>query len=162
MKIRKLTALVVLMMAAFGCRAVAQDPSWLTDFEAAKKLAAERKVPILADFSGSDWCGWCIKLEKEVFSTEEFKSFSKDKLVLLLVDFPNRKKQTEQEVKQNGMLSEKYGIQGFPTVLLLDANGKVLAQTGYRAGGAKAYIDHLNELLKEASQNENKNAPGRP
>lgn len=120
---------------------------WLTDFEAAKKNAAEKKLPILVDFSGSDWCGWCIKLEKEVFSRKEFKRYAKDSLVLFLADFPSRKKQSETVKKQNRALAEKYGVRGYPTVLLLDADGKVLARTGYRKGGAKGYVKHLKKLL---------------
>lgn len=121
---------------------------WLTDFEAAKKLAAEKNVPILADFSGSDWCGWCIKLDNEVFSKDAFKEYAKENVVLFLADFPNRKPQSKEVKEQNDALAKKYGIRGFPTVLLLDAEGNVLEQTGYQAGGAKAYVEHLKELLK--------------
>lgn len=120
---------------------------WITDFEAAKKMAAEKKLSILADFSGSDWCGWCIKLDSEVFSKKEFKEFARDNLVLFLADFPRKKQQDEKVKKQNAGLSKKYSIEGFPTVLLMDAEGKVLARTGYERGGVKAYIEHLKKLL---------------
>jgi thioredoxin-related protein len=122
---------------------------WLTDFEAAKKEAKERNVPILADFSGSDWCGWCIKLDSEVFSTKEFKKYAKDNVVLLLVDFPSKKKQAEEVKKQNKDLSTTYGVRGFPTVLLLDATGKEVARTGYQCGGPAKYVAHLKKLLKK-------------
>jgi len=125
--------------------------AWLTDFEAAKKLAEERKVPILVNFAGTDWCGWCIKLDKEVFSKEEFKKFAKDNLVLFLADFPSRKKQPDKVKRQNKALADRYGIQGFPTVLLLDGNGKVLGRTGYRRGGAKKYVAHLKKVLNDKS-----------
>ena len=120
---------------------------WVTDFEQAKKLAAERKAPILANFSGSDWCGWCIRLEKEVFSTPEFKQFAATNLVAFLADFPRRTPQSESLAKQNKALAAKYGVQGFPTVLLLDKDGKVLATTGYRPGGAEKYVAHLRQLI---------------
>lgn len=120
---------------------------WLTDFETAKKTAADKKLPILADFSGSDWCGWCIKLDKEVFSQKEFKEFAKENLVLFLADFPRKKKQDEIIKKQNADLSKKYAIEGFPTVLLMDAEGKVFARTGYERGGAAAYVQHLKKLI---------------
>jgi len=120
---------------------------WLTDFEAAKKAAAEKKVPILADFAGSDWCGWCIKLDGEVFTRKEFKEYANDNLVLFLADFPQRKEQPEQVKRQNKGLADKYGIRGFPTVLLLDAKGKVLARTGYVRGGPEKYVAHIKELL---------------
>lgn len=125
-----------------------EETPWLTDFEAAKKQAAEKNLPILADFSGSDWCGWCIKLDNEVFSQDAFRKYAEDNLVLFLADFPNSKPQTSEVKAQNEALAQKYGIRGFPTVLLLDATGNVLAQTGYQAGGAEAYVEHIKELLK--------------
>ena len=127
--------------------AIAADAEWMTDFEAAKKEAAARKVPIVADFSGSDWCGWCKKLDAEVFSKAEFKAYAKESVVLLLVDFPAKKKLPESTVKQNEELQKKFGIQGYPTVILLDAEGKELARTGYQPGGAAAYVEHLKKLL---------------
>jgi len=142
---------VAVFVLAWGCqRGLAADKSeglWLTDFEAAKTRAAELQRPILADFSGSDWCGWCIKLDKEVFQQKEFKSFAENKLVLFLADFPRSVSQPQGLKQQNEMLMEKYGVEGFPTILLLDAKGRVLAQTGYQHGGAAAYVKHLEELL---------------
>jgi protein disulfide-isomerase len=129
--------------------AVMAADGWLTDFEKAKQTAEELKRPILLDFTGSDWCGWCIKLDKEVFSKKEFKDFAKDNLVLFMADFPrNKKQQSEAEKKQNEALMEKYGARGFPTIFLLKADGEVIAKTGYKPGGAAAYVKHLQELLK--------------
>lgn len=125
------------------------EGSWLTDFAAAQAAAKEKNVPILADFSGSDWCGWCVKLDQEVFSQEAFQNWSKDNVVMFLADFPQAKPQSAELKKQNKELAEKYGIEGFPTVLLLDAEGNVLQQTGYQAGGAEKYVEHLKELLKK-------------
>lgn len=133
---------VGLTAVAFGAE------SWLTDFEAAQKLAAEKNLPILADFAGSDWCGWCIKLDNEVFSKDAFKEYAKDNVVLFLADFPSRKPQPEEVKKQNEALKNKYGIRGFPTVLLLNADGTVINQTGYQRGGPEAYVEHIKELLK--------------
>ena len=149
MKAWILTALVACLIA--GSSAVASD-GWITDFEAAQKAAKDKGVPIVADFSGSDWCGWCIKLDREVFAKEPFKAYAKDNVVLFLADFPSNKKQSDAVKKQNQALAEKYGVRGFPTVLLLDADGKVLAKTGYRAGGAEAYVKHLKELISENTE----------
>jgi len=137
---------------AAGVAAVcqAEGDGWMSDMEAAKKTAAEKNRPILVDFSGSDWCGWCMKLDKEVFSTEQFKKFAADNLVLVLADFPRRKEQSAEQRKANDALAEKYNIEGFPTVLLLDASGRELARTGYRPGGAEAYVKHLKELVEKA------------
>ena len=122
------------------------DGLWMTDFEAAQKAAAEKNLPILIDFSGSDWCGWCIRLDKEVFATSAFQAFAKENLVLVLADFP-RKKLSAEQVARNEKLAKQYGVEGFPTVLLLDAKGDVKARTGYRPGGAEAYVEHLKGLL---------------
>jgi len=125
--------------------------AWLTNLEAAKKEAAVKQLPILVNVAGSDWCGWCIKLDSEVFSKREFKEYAKENLVLVLADFPSRKKQSDAIKQQNKTLAGKYGVQGFPTVLLLDANGKVLARTGYREGGAEKYVAHLKKALGDKS-----------
>jgi len=137
----------LLLAGLFGFSALAGE-EWLTDINQAKKEAAEKNLPILADFSGSDWCGWCIKLDKEVFSQKEFKAFAKDRVVLFLADFPRAKELTADLKMQNEQLRKAYAVEGFPTVLLLDAGGKVIARTGYRKGGAGAYVDHLKDLLK--------------
>lgn len=120
---------------------------WLTDFETAKKIATEQNLSILANFTGSDWCPWCIKLEQEVFSTPEFKEFAGKNLVLLLIDFPSKKKLPEEQATKNRDLANKYRIEGLPTILLLDPQGNVIGRTGYQEGGAKAYIEHLKTLL---------------
>ena len=143
---KNVVGLVVLLLG-FASYAVAGE-GWLTDFEKAKKEAAERKVPILIDFSGSDWCGWCVKLDQEVFSKSEFKEYAADNIVLFLADFPNSKPQSAEVKAQNKALSEKYGVRGFPTVLLLKADGSVINKTGYQPGGAAAYIEHIKSLLK--------------
>ncbi len=119
---------------------------WQTDFEAAKKLAAEGKKDLLLDFTGSDWCGWCIKLNKEVFDLEPFKTGTKDKFVLVELDFPQKKELEAKLKEQNEKLQEQFKIQGFPTILLCDATGKPYAKTGYQPGGAEKYVAHLDEL----------------
>ena len=123
---------------------------WLTDFTKAKADAKMSKKMILADFSGSDWCGWCIKLDKEVFQKSIFKKFAKENLILLMVDFPRYEKNQSSAIKkQNIAMAEKYNVEVFPTVLILDFNGKVVAKTGYQRGGAQAYVDNLKKLMKK-------------
>lgn len=131
--------------------ATSTPAGWLDDFEAAKKLAASGNKLLFVDFSGSDWCGWCIRLEKEVFSQKEFLDGVKDKFVLVFIDSPqNKKLLSPAAAKQNAALVERYGIRGFPTVLILDAEGNQIAQTGYRRGGAEPYLEHLETLLESA------------
>ena len=152
MKIRMLMALVLLISGALS---VAEE-KWLTDFEAAKKQAEEKKLPILADFSGSDWCGWCNLLDSEVFSKKAFLEHASTNYILFVADFPMHKVLPEETAKQNTTLAEKYDIKGFPTVLILDKSGKELARTGYREGGEAAYIEHLKQLLENSSKEADK------
>lgn len=148
MKRRRVAAALAACLLVAGLTARAAGSGWTTDFEEAKKLAAEKGLPILADFSGSDWCGWCIKLDKEVFSEKAFKDYAKDSVILFLADFPRSKEQPEAVVKQNQALAKQYAVRGYPTVLLLDKSGAVLGRTGYRRGGAEAYVTHLKTLVK--------------
>lgn len=148
MRIAARSRLTAILLMACCVGAWASESEWLTDFEKAREVAAEKKLPILADFSGSDWCGWCIRLENEVFSKKAFADYAEKNLVLFLADFPNGKELPEKTVEQNRGLTRKYGVQGFPTVLLLAGDGKVLARTGYQEGGASTYVEHLKELLK--------------
>jgi len=123
---------------------------WTDDFEQAKKEAAALKQPIFAFFTGSDWCGWCVKLRSEALDTKEFEKFAADNLILFEADFPRGKKISDKVKKQNGELASKYGVRGYPSVFLLDAEGKELGKTGYQAGGGEAYVKHLKELLEKA------------
>ena len=128
--------------------ALAADEAWMSDFEAAKKQAADGKKSLILDFTGSDWCGWCIKLDKEVFAHEAFKTGVKDKFVLVSLDYPREKsKVTEAIAAQNATLKDTYAIRGYPTILLTDEQGKPFAKTGYRPGGPETYVKHLDELL---------------
>ncbi|MCF7847797.1 MAG: thioredoxin family protein [Kiritimatiellales bacterium] len=121
---------------------------WETDFsKASAKAKAENKYMLL-DFSGSDWCGWCIKLDNEVFSKGEFKQYAKENLVLVMLDFPrNKSKQGAEVIKQNDELAKKFGIRGFPTVIILNPAGKPVAQTGYQDGGPVKYVEHIKGLI---------------
>src|SRR6266566_5192801 len=104
---------------------------WLTDLPKAQANAKLENKRLLLDFTGSDWCGWCIKLHKEVFSKPDFAKYAKDNLILVEVDFPRQKQQTEELKKANQALQQKYQIQGYPTIVVLDAEGKKLGETGY-------------------------------
>ncbi len=141
-----MSAWVAAMLCATAVAAGAAE-GWLTDFQEAKKVAAEKKLPILMDFSGSDWCIWCKRLDSEVFSQQAFKDFARERLVLFLADFPMKSKQPEELQAQNRRLQSTYRVSGYPTVILVNANGEEIARTGYVKGGAEAYVEHLKELL---------------
>jgi len=144
--------LMVLAAVAMSAGVFAAE-GWETDFEkAAAKAKAENKH-ILIDFSGSDWCGWCIKLDKEVFSQPAFKAYAKENLVLVLADFPSDKSnQSDTLQKQNDKLSKEYGVRGFPTVFILNPEGKAVDKTGYQAGGPEAYVDYIKKVIAEAKK----------
>ncbi len=140
-----LTALALFCFLSFPV--FAADDGWLTNFDAAKKIAAKENKIILMEFAGSDWCSVCMTLEKEVFAQQAFKDYAKDNLVLLLVDFPQEKQLSPADKAANEKLAEKYEVEGYPTVILVDSKGKVIAKTGYHEGGAAAYVDHIKKLL---------------
>ena len=145
MKVIKLLV-VTAMMSFCVMQLAAVEKGWLTNFENAKKIAAEKKIPILVDFSGSDWCVWCQKLDKEVFSQKKFQDYVKGKFVLLMIDFPRAGNQSLEEKQLNRTLAQKYEIMGFPTVLILDAKGKEIGRTSYLRGGPNEFIKYLNKF----------------
>ena len=133
--------LTLLLLATVTARA---ELTWLTDLDEAKKVATKENKKLLVDFTGSDWCGYCIKLHKEVFDTPEFEKFAKD-YVLVELDFPKRKEQPAAEKAKNQAAQKKYGVNGFPTVIIMNTSGKVLNRAeGYSPdSGPSAYLPQL-------------------
>ena len=120
---------------------------WSENFAESKSKAASEGKDLLIDFTGSDWCQYCIQLNDEVFSHAEFAAYAKDNFVLVELDFPqDQSKLSEDVLKQNAEIQAKYGIEEFPTILLADAQGRPYAKTGYQPGGLLGYIQHLTEL----------------
>lgn len=138
-----------IVIGLFACcvllRAGAEELQWLTDVAKAKEQAKKEHKMVMMDFTGSDWCGWCIKLNKEVFSKPEFADYAKKNLVLVEVDFPRHKKLSEDQKKANEALQEKYKIEGYPTIIVIDGDGKQLGQLGYMSS-PKPFIDKLEGL----------------
>lgn len=128
----------------------AEELKWTTDLNAAKEQAKKEQKMVLMDFTGSDWCGWCIKLDKEVFATPAFAQYAKKNLVLVQLDFPRSKEQSAELKKANAQLKSKFGADGLPTVVVLNSNGKeVWKQKGYLEGGPKTFIAKLEEAKKK-------------
>ena len=126
---------------------VLAEVQWSTDLPAAQAQAKKDKKLVLVNFTGSDWCGWCKKLQAEVFTTKEFDTYAKNKLVLVEIDFPNQKKQSAELKKANEALQAKYKASGFPTIVALNGEGKeVWRQVGYLPGGPKAWIAKLDSV----------------
>jgi thiol-disulfide isomerase/thioredoxin len=138
--------LLCLLLAAAPLKA---SDLWSTDYAAATAQAAAEKKPVLLEFTGSDWCPPCMKQNKDVFKQPAFEDFAKDKLILVKLDFPRRKPQSPELKKRNQKLAAQYGVEGFPTIILLNSEGKELArQSGYGGGGVAGFIDWANKYLK--------------
>ncbi len=134
----------------------AQELVWETNINKAIEVSNKTNKPLLMFFTGSDWCGWCIRLQKEVLKTPEFEKWAKDNVVLVELDYPRRTAQTPEIKKQNNELQQAFGIQGFPTIYFANGSnkeGKInfqgLGKTGYVAGGAAAWIAVADGILKK-------------
>ena len=125
------------------------DASWETDVKKAQAEAKSGNKLVFLDFTGSDWCGYCIRLDKEILSKPQFKEYAAKNLVLVEVDFPRRKPQSEDLQKQNLELAHQFGIQGFPTIVVLNGAGKaVWRYDGYFPGGPEEFIAELEKARK--------------
>ena len=140
------TLLLCLLLAAAPLHA---SDLWSTDYDASIAQAAASKKAVLLEFTGSDWCPPCMKQNKDVFEQPAFEDFAKDKLVLVKLDFPRSKPQAPENKERNQKLAAQYGVEGFPTVILLNSEGKELArQSGYGGGGVTGFIDWASKKLK--------------
>nr|WP_321355756.1 thioredoxin family protein [uncultured Draconibacterium sp.] len=144
----KTASLTFLLTLIFSGIAFGQN--WQTDFQQSLQTAKAEDKPIILVFSGSDWCAPCMKLENEIWSSDEFKNYSAEHFVLYKADFPRKKKNQpdSEQVKANKELAEKYNNKGFfPLVVVLDENGKVLGETGYKKLSPDEYIKHLETFV---------------
>ena len=126
----------------------ASKPGWITNYERGQEEAKANNKLVLLDFTGSDWCGWCILLDREVFSKPQFKEYASKNLVLVELDFPKTKAIPDERRMQNVRLAQRYQIQGFPTIIVLNGDGQVVAELGYMKGGPDAFIAVLEKLRK--------------
>ena len=130
--------------------------TWHTDLVKAIEISTKEKKPLMLFFTGSDWCGWCIRLQKEVFYKPEFIEWANDNVVLVDIDFPNNKsKQSTELQQQNNLLQQQFSVQGYPTIHFVrpdKIDGKTsltkLGNTGYRAGGPAAWISEANTYIQ--------------
>lgn len=132
----------------------AQELTWNTNMNKAIEISKKSKKPLFLFFTGSDWCGWCIRLQKEVFKTPEFEKWAKNNVVLVELDFPRRTAQQPEIQKQNAELQQTFAVQGYPTVWIVKASkkdGKInlekLGSTGYLAGGPSVWLANADQIL---------------
>ena len=149
---KQISALFVLFMFLFtacnnGQSASKDELTWENNLEQAIDQAKKEKKAVLVNFTGSDWCIWCKRLSSEVFQQKAFEDYAKESLVLVMLDFPRSIEQSVETQNYNRNLAQKYGIQGFPTILIFNDQGKLAGQTGYQPGGPENYIDHIKSYL---------------
>ena len=140
---------VLLTAVVIGCSKGGSNDNlnWEENLETALQKAKAENKAVLVNFTGSDWCQWCIKLSDEVFSKSEFEDYAEDNLILVRLDFPRNIEQSAETKAYNNQLAQRYGVQGFPTVLLFNSQGQMVLQTGYQPGGPVSYVEHLKNKL---------------
>ena len=139
----------VLTAILIGCskNGTNDNLNWGSNLEVALQKAKEENKAVLVNFTGSDWCVWCQKLSAEVFSKSDFEDYADKNLILVRLDFPRNIEQSAETKMYNNQLAQRYGVQGFPTVLLFNSQGKMVLQTGYQPGGPVSYVNHLKSYL---------------
>jgi protein disulfide-isomerase len=146
---------LILLFFVLGSMAVqAQEQVWYSDMQKAVEASKKTNKPLMLFFTGSDWCGWCMRLQKEVFKTPEFTQWAKDNVILVELDFPRRSPQQPEIQQQNQQLAQFFQITGYPTVWFVNASKKdkqisfdQLGKTGYVAGGPAAWLDGANKII---------------
>ncbi len=142
------TTTALLLLAAISSDGSA---GWSTDLTKAQAQARAEGKAVLVNFTGSDWCGWCMKLRKDVFLKPAFTNYAQTNLVLVEVDFPKRKPLTPAAQKANQQLAQQFQVQGFPTLVLIDSTGNRLGNVNYANGGPKSFITEVEKLLRPPS-----------
>jgi thioredoxin-related protein len=142
---KKLLALCCFLSATLALPA-AEASTWSTDYKAALAEAKAQNRNVFLFFTGSDWCGWCKRLQKEILSTPEFGKYAGEKLILVELDFPRAVPQSAAVKAQNAKLAERFKIKGYPTIIVLNSSGKVVGQLGYQEGGPGPFVDALSKM----------------
>jgi protein disulfide-isomerase len=146
-EVKKLFLLSCLVFVC--CGPALAEANWLTDYEAAKAKAKSDNKLVLLEFTGSDWCGYCKRMQAEIFSKPQFQDYAAKNLILVELDFPRTKPQSDTVRKQNMHLASEYDIEGFPTTIVLSPDGKRVANFfGYLEGGPEPLIAALEKLRK--------------
>ena len=140
---------ILLAAILVGCSKSSTNDNlnWEENLETALQKAKTENKAVLVNFTGSDWCVWCQKLSAEVFSQSEFEDYAEDNLILVRLDFPRSIEQSPETKLYNNQLAQRYGIQGFPTILLFNSSGSLVLTTGYLPGGPVTYVEHLKNKL---------------
>lgn len=146
-KIPVLLISFVFILSACNKGQTSDNLDWKTNLEQAVTQAQKENKAVLVNFTGSDWCVWCKKLSDEVFSQNEFENYAEENLVLVKIDFPRSIPQSDATKYYNNGLAQRYGIEGFPTILVINSKGQLVVKTGYQSGGAANYVNHIKSYL---------------
>lgn len=138
---------ILLFTACNNGQSAADSLDWQDNLEEAVTQARKENKAVLVNFTGSDWCKWCIKLNDEVFTQDEFENYAEKSLVLVRLDFPRSIPQSQETKIYNNSLARQFGVQGFPTILVFNNQGQLVAKTGYQPGGAANYVNHIQSFL---------------
>jgi thioredoxin-related protein len=140
--------ILIALLALTVCWHVnASEAQWLTDLPKAQAQATAEHKLVLLDFTGSDWCPDCLQFKKEVFDKPEFQNYAVKNMVLVQLDFPDKKPQSHDLKAANEALRDKYDVEGYPTLVVLDPAGKEIGrQAGYKQGGPAAFIAQLEKF----------------
>ncbi|MDP2158872.1 MAG: thioredoxin family protein [Flavobacterium sp.] len=133
----------------------AQELTWHTDINKAIEISVKEKKPLMLFFTGSDWCGWCIRLQNEVFKKPEFAQWAKKKVVLVELDFPRKTKLDPKLEAQNNELQAIFQVRGYPSVWFVNPEKKKdksinlqqLGKTGYVAGGPEKWLEAATSFV---------------
>lgn len=134
-----------------------QDLVWHTDMSKATELSLTEKKPLMLFFTGSDWCGWCIRLQNEVFKKEDFTKWANENVILVELDFPRRTPQDQAIKMQNHQMQQIFKVKGYPTVWIVNPEKKedgtmnlnALGSSGYVAGGPEKWLEAANSIIKK-------------
>jgi len=141
------TFLFLFCFISFSQGVFAGGVEWQTDYQEAVAQAEKQSKSVVLFFTGSDWCVWCKKLEKESLATSNFSDATIDKFVFLMVDFPRKKKISTKLSQQNENLKKYYNVTAFPTVVIINPSGEKIGTTGYQKGGGEQYAEHLIAMV---------------
>ena len=144
---KKLTTLLAILLIA-GSASALDIYTWNTNLEAAQAVAEVEGKDLFVYFAGSDWCGWCDRFHKEILTTSRFESYLDENFVPVLIDFPREIEQSEELEADNQVLARRLGVQGFPTIVLMDSEGNELGRLGYLPGGPNNYIAQVRSVVR--------------
>jgi len=140
---------MLIALGLFGAASAYADSAWATDYKKAQDEAKANHKLVFLNFTGSDWCGYCIQFDRVILSQPQFKDYATKNLILVEIDFPRRKPQAVETRKQNQELAERYEIEGFPTLVVLNGEGKtVWRYEGFYTGGIAAFLAELDKVRK--------------